>query len=339
MGVMYNGSVPPTQMEATGLLKGLQDSVVGVCMLLLGAAGACAGPTLKTSVHSAAGRLVGAFVDLTQGVVRLGVRGDALLQLVAKCLEQCDAAVKMPLDNRTAIGRAITKVMRVLADASRELEEVATEAEQRLDAADEGAVGAGEAQKGNTAEGSVAPGESNGTDTSNTTTAEVSPDRDGGSIDDSVDDLGSCDALTAQQAAVVRSVHALLGAVITLLKAVVRALLAAGTSLESAQTSESVATMPPSQPAPGVQDWEGLLFHLHALARSAEDLAAGIYPAQDAEELASAAEAVMNGCELISEEAPVDPDSGAAQALHSAFQGVEVAAKRLMAGLQEAGHS
>ena len=87
--------------------------------------------------------------------------------------------------------------------------------------------------------------------------------------------------------------------------------------------------------------------------------AAAIYPPQDRDELESAAEAVVNGCELICEETPVElaeeqappPASGNAagasasrrsepehvSGLAAALEGVEGAHRRLAAALEELG--
>lgn len=146
------------------------------------------------------------------------------------------------------------------------------------------------------------------------------------------DDAGSgeefgvaCEDLGAAQLEVVRSVHSMLGAVGALLRAVARTLLAAGAALE----------------APGGRDeWEGLLFHVRTLATEAEDLAAGIYPPQDSEELDGAAEAVVNCCELICEETPVEEAAAAGEADGSAAQQGSPAPmaelQRALAGVQAA---
>ena len=109
VGLMFNAPEPPSAADSEALLRSLQNAAGGVCMVLMGAAGR-GGPTLRQSVHSAAQRLVSACQELVRGAVLEHARGEALMHLVGRCLEQCDAVAKAPLDNKTAIGRALTQV-------------------------------------------------------------------------------------------------------------------------------------------------------------------------------------------------------------------------------------
>lgn len=110
VGLLYGSpAAQPSAAERDALLKGVQNSAAGVCMLLLAAAGR-SGPTLRGALQRAARRLVEACVGLVRGALVDAVRGEALLGLVGRCMEQCDAVTKAPLDNKTAIGREITKV-------------------------------------------------------------------------------------------------------------------------------------------------------------------------------------------------------------------------------------
>lgn len=69
----------------------------------------CAAPCWP--LQAAAERLVASCQELVEAAVGQGVKGEPLLQLVGRCMAQCEAVAKTPLDNRTALGRAITKVL------------------------------------------------------------------------------------------------------------------------------------------------------------------------------------------------------------------------------------
>ena len=109
VGLLYNQAAPPTLAEAATLLAGTANVVGGLC-LLLGGAKAGAGPTLAAALSAAAGGVVGSVCALVRGAAQQGARGPALMQLAGACLEQADALPRVPLDNKTAIGRALTRV-------------------------------------------------------------------------------------------------------------------------------------------------------------------------------------------------------------------------------------
>ena len=129
MGLVYNvdsaaaagAEADVVDADATALLQGMQRAACTLCMLYTGlaVAGGGGGPTLRRSLHQTATAVVEACVALIGGAVVDGVRDAQLMMLSGFCLQMLEAAGKAPLDNRTAIGRALTQALKQLVDAGR----------------------------------------------------------------------------------------------------------------------------------------------------------------------------------------------------------------------------
>ncbi|EFN53154.1 hypothetical protein CHLNCDRAFT_136928 [Chlorella variabilis] len=298
LGLVYNqqqqGS-SPTVEEATALLGGFQQAVCTLCMLYTSIAAAAGGPTLRQSLHQTATSVVEACAALIRGAVVGGLRGPQLMVLSGFCLEMLEAAGKAPLNNRTAIGRAITRVLKQLADAQKELSEAvqAAEAEEEAGAAN----------------GSASAEQQNGTAAA---AAEDDADSDAGFGFEE-------EAFGAEQVAVARHVRAMLAATVGLVRAVVRQLLAEREGLGEE----------------AVEGWESMLYHVKTLSPLCDDLSAATYPPQDPEELASAAEALATSCALLLEECPEGAPSAAADSAPAQEQSQERGPVALQAPMEE----
>ena len=131
MGLVYNvdsaaaagAEADVVDADATALLQGMQRAACTLCMLYTGlaVAGGGGGPTLRRSLHQTATAVVEACVALIGGAVVDGVRDAQLMMLSGFCLQMLEAAGKAPLDNRTAIGRALTQALKQLVDAHKEM--------------------------------------------------------------------------------------------------------------------------------------------------------------------------------------------------------------------------
>ncbi|KAL4459069.1 hypothetical protein ABPG75_013934 [Micractinium tetrahymenae] len=255
-----SASSAPSDAEAEALLQGLQQAVCTLCMVYMGiAASDSAGPTLRASLDQTATAAVESCVALVRGAVLGGARDAQLMMLSGFCLEMLEAAEKAPLDSRTAIGRAITQVLKQLADAAKELEEeVQAAAEAAEEGGDEEAAAATTAAAGSDADSDAGFG------------------------------LFTAEAFSAGQLAVARRVQRLLAAVLGVAKSVVKLLLAEREGLSPE----------------AVEGWESMLYHIKGLGPVVDDLSAATYPPQDAQELASAAEALATSCELLRDECP-----------------------------------
>lgn len=110
VGLLYNQGTPPGDTEAASLLDGFQQAACTLCMAYAGLAAGGGGPTLRASLHSTATSVVQACVALVRGAVGGGARDAQLMMLSGFALEMLEAAGRAPLDNRAAIGRAVTQV-------------------------------------------------------------------------------------------------------------------------------------------------------------------------------------------------------------------------------------
>lgn len=292
-----NNTASPSPEEVAPLLGALQNCVSLHCMLLTGLT-ARAGPSLRKAALAAAESLTEACTALARGAgTRLGEQ--QLMMLAGFALEKCDAAARAPLDNRSAIGRAITLVLRQLADATRELEEVAEAGEREANAAaaDTAVKAAEVAEEGTLASATAGSGQA--------------------AVAVAVDGDRSEEPLTAEQLAAVKGAQGLLAAAMALVKGLVRALLAQCDGDLSSGTCEA---------------WESQLYHVSALAAAGDDLAAACYMA-GVEDVASAAEAVATGAELLVDELPGEPDEKASAELQAALGKVVEAHRVLLAVL------
>lgn len=117
----------PTAVVAASLIAGLRDTCTALCMLLAAAA-AGGGPTLYACLVSTASLVVEAVTALIRGAAAAATATTAAAEsaeqlppIAGLVMERCDAAAKAPMDDKTAIGRAIASVARQIADASVEL--------------------------------------------------------------------------------------------------------------------------------------------------------------------------------------------------------------------------
>lgn len=128
VGFMFAKGRPDSEIEKS-LLKALSDSLFSMCMLLASVA-AGEGPSLRQAVDSAANGLVGSGVALIKASVQMPPPS-ILPRLAGLCMEECDAAARVPLDNKTAVGRSLTRVARQIADAAKELKQFVEEFEEQ----------------------------------------------------------------------------------------------------------------------------------------------------------------------------------------------------------------
>eukprot|EP00887_Chlorella_sp_A99_P006716 scaffold3.g6716.t1 len=310
----HERSSPPSPAEVEPLLCAFQNAVALVCMLYTGLT-ASAGPSLRAAALAAATQLVEACAGLVRGAAVEAVPEQQLLLLSGLALEVCDAAGRAPLDNRTAIGRALTAGLKQLADAAAEL----------ADAADEGAAAAGEGGAGAAAAAaqlaglSVSDVEGDGSVEQGAASVAQSAGQNGvavgaaGAPEEEEEEGEEEETPSAEQVALVRAAQVLLARAAALIKALVRVLLAA----------------PADLPGGACDGWESLLFHVRALGAAADDLAAGVY-CEDADEVRSAAGAVVAGAELLADETP-DATEEQAAALGAALREVQAAHAALLA--------
>lgn len=120
VGFMFSQKEAPGRVAGEALLAALRDAAATLCMLLAAAA-AGGGPTLRKTLDATASATVGPVIDLVKAAGAGPSRAAGLPQLAGLVMERCDAAGKAPLDDRTAIGRALTSVARQVADAAGEL--------------------------------------------------------------------------------------------------------------------------------------------------------------------------------------------------------------------------
>jgi hypothetical protein len=283
LGLMLSSSTstpaPPVDQVAA-MLQGLQRAVTALCSLCA-AAHAAGGPTLRSALGGERGvitSLIHACVSLVQAAVVEGQRGEGVVQLTGLCLQRAVEAAKAPLDNKSAIGRALMVVLRQLKDAERELQQACnsdggvgmeSEEDECVDVAAHNSSGAGD--------GVGVPALANG---------HTNDDQHLEDGDWEWDAVGQ--SLSPSERGVVEGTCALVKAAHELLAALVRRLLSTGDGRLLGETCEA---------------WESLLFHVRVLAGTADELAAGaIMPPHDSEEIAAAAEAVSTGCDLIAEE-------------------------------------
>lgn len=198
------GGVP----EAHGLplVGGLQSAVCALCSLLEGAA-ARGGPTLRRVLEAAASAVVAAASALARGAVDgAGGRPGVVVHLAGVALASSDDAARVPLDNRIAIGREVTKGIRQLMDGVRELAEAAS----------------GEGEQPDTDNGAGAGTEAE---------AEAAADAD-------LDFFGG-QGLSPEEAAVASAASALLVQAAALVRVLARALVSAGAAPEEPACREA----------------------------------------------------------------------------------------------------
>jgi hypothetical protein len=298
----------PGADAARSLLGALADAAGALCALLAVAA-ARGGPTLRRALAQTAEATTNAAAALVRGAA--GVPAGplapahglaALPQLAGALMERADAASAAPLDDRAALGRALTLAARQVADAALELAAAAAEAE---------AAAVAEADDGRASGNGAAAA--------------------AGAATDSDDEFGG--ATDPRQAAALRAAHGLLGAAVAAPRAVVRALLAAPLGTPPGEPAREDAPGAPAGGAanPAVDAWERVLAHVRDLSGAADELAACAYghePGQPAE-LRGAAAALLGDCERICGEAAAA--LGGAEGGAAARAALEAAAERARA--------
>lgn len=332
VGLMYSDTRnAPSGNAAQALLGDLRDNTTALCMLY--AAAAASGSTsLRKSLEATAAAVVGAVCDLVQAAAGKEGPSELVVRCAGMCIERCTAAAKAPLDDRTAIGRALASVARQLADAANEVgeEQGSTDGED-----DEGENGAKEAEEDQQQEEEAvlqrvvltvpAPAEAEGgaRATARNFAQKVEEWLEGGDAPEGTAMVGTCTieggrvlasllvggpgAMPVGSAVALRDAEADVEegkGPMTVSSAVllaVQSVLQGAAGVVQAAMRALMAAEGASQDADA---WESVLFHARQLAVAADDLAAAAYPPHDAEEVGGALEAVVNSCELIGEEAP-----------------------------------
>lgn len=108
VGLLFNQASLPGDAEAAALLQDFQGAAATLCMAYTGLA-AAGGPTLRASLGATATGVVEACAALVRGAVGGAARDAQLMMLSGFALEMLEAAGRAPLDDRAAIGRAITQ--------------------------------------------------------------------------------------------------------------------------------------------------------------------------------------------------------------------------------------
>jgi hypothetical protein len=128
VGYMFSQKNLPDVVVAESLIAGLRDTATTLCMIFAAAASG-SGPTLRKALEDTINKVIEPTIALVRAVAAAAaaegsqLSAAALPQLAGLVMERCDIAAKVPLDDRTAIGRALTSVARQLADAASELAE------------------------------------------------------------------------------------------------------------------------------------------------------------------------------------------------------------------------
>ena len=120
VGFMFSQKDPPGKIAGESLLAGLRDTAATLCMLFAAAASG-RGPTLRKTLDFIASSVIEPVIALVKAAGAGPSAAASLPKLAGLCMERCDIAAKAPLDDRTAIGRALTTVAKQLADAASEL--------------------------------------------------------------------------------------------------------------------------------------------------------------------------------------------------------------------------
>ncbi len=120
VGYMFSRETKPDKVAGESLIAGLRDTTTTLCMLFAALASG-GGPTLRKSLENIIQKVVEAAIALVQAAAASEVQTAALPQVAGMVMERSDLAAKAPLDDRTAIGRALTTVAKQIADASSEL--------------------------------------------------------------------------------------------------------------------------------------------------------------------------------------------------------------------------
>ena len=124
LGYMFSQKNLPDKIAGESLVAGLRDTATTLCMLFAASASG-GGPTLRKSLENTSKAVIEPTIALIKAVavVESSHAAGALPQLAGLVMERCDLAGKAPLDDRTAIGRALTSVARQIHDAAKELAE------------------------------------------------------------------------------------------------------------------------------------------------------------------------------------------------------------------------
>jgi len=125
VGYMFSQKNLPDTVAGESLIAGLRDTATSLCMLFAALASG-GGRTLRKALEDTINKVIETTIALIKAVaaaVEDPQTAAALPQLAGLIMERCDIAAKVPLDDRTAIGRALTSVARQLADAASELSE------------------------------------------------------------------------------------------------------------------------------------------------------------------------------------------------------------------------
>ena len=129
IGFLFSQEKTPERDEAKSLLSGLRNSTALFCSVISSvvAGGGC---TLKRVTYETVKNLVDAVCELMKAAAEmfdseedLEFQRRRITKLAGVCVACCEVAKKAPLDDKLAIGRALSLVARQLADAAAEVNE------------------------------------------------------------------------------------------------------------------------------------------------------------------------------------------------------------------------
>ena len=360
VGLYFSQRAPPQPTEdVQPLLRNFQNAVALVCMLCTGLSAAEGqGPSLRKAVLATASALVESCAALVRGAAVDGAQGTQLMMLSGCCLEMCEVAGRAPLDNRAAVGRAITTLLKQIVDAQRELQQAVDESAQGGAAEAQGGEGsealgpagaAGAAARGGGAAAAAAEESGSTAVVSGLCNAvqklAVAADESGGGREGERQPQGTDEVPAAASSPAAAEAGA--PAAAEEAQPAAEAGHANGTDeegewLDSEQLTQARAVLgmlagaialvktlvrvllaqPAELPEGSCEGWESLLFHVRALGVAADDLAAGIYSG-DGGEVESAAGAVATCSELLVDEVVPVPSEVQQAELAAALAAVE----------------
>lgn len=322
IGLMCAGGAPPADQQLS-LATALQRSCVAFC-IVCHAATAAAGPSLKDSLTKLAQDLVNPCLALVKDMGS----GKDLKSHVGLVWERVSAVSKASVDNKACLFAALAKVMAVMQDTLREMEELQEEQQEEYGSPSRPEPAAlpasNSSPSGDTAATTAAAPAVNGSSTqheaaesSSTASTSATPQqqqREASSSSASKPSSKDADAvadLDFEAEEMSYWERQLLSASIQLLKASTAVVKAFGKALLQGDVLSAGTDR--------LDSWESCLWHTKHLRRAVEDLGAALYPTQDFEEVGSASLAVFEVTELMADECP-EPEAVGAEQLSSLNQ-------------------
>eukprot|EP00879_Flechtneria_rotunda_P011903 GHRR01012432.1.p1 GENE.GHRR01012432.1~~GHRR01012432.1.p1 ORF type:complete len:380 (+),score=184.22 GHRR01012432.1:128-1267(+) len=291
IGLMCSGSSPaPEQLQS--LAVSLQHSCVAFCSICH-AATAAAGPSYKNEL-----------VNLAQGVVipclslvKELACGQALKTHVGLVWDGVAAVSKASADNKACMFKGVAATLAVLKDTVREMDELQEQQQQQhheagspIQPAEQTASSNNDKQPTSSSSqpSCTSSSQDAGATLSAAAVAENSQQHQQQNQHDVDLDFEAGEMSSMEQQVLTSSLQ-LLTASINTIKAFGKALLQGPTLSVGSDQLDS---------------WESCLFHARHLRRAGEDLGAAMYPPQDFEEVGSAALALFEVTELMTDECP-----------------------------------